>query len=66
MLLFEGKSYSLYYAHGSLQIDRTFKIDLRKSEYSSEERREIFEQVNKLVANSPSIGNIFGAIVNQG
>jgi hypothetical protein len=66
MLMFDGKSYSLYYAHGGLQIDRTFKMDLRKKGYSSDERREIFEQVNILVAESPSIGNIFGAIVNQG
>ena len=64
MLLFDGKTYSLYYAHGGLQIDRSFKSDLRKKGYSSDERCEIFEQVNKLVAKSPSIGNIFGAIVN--
>lgn len=62
MLLLDGKTYSLYYAHGDLQIDRSFKSDLRKKGYSSDERREIFEQVKKLVANSPSIGNIFGAI----
>jgi len=24
-LLFDGKTYGLYYAHGSLQIDRTFR-----------------------------------------
>ena len=60
-LLFDGKTYGLYYAHGSLQIDRTFKVDLRKKGYSSDERREIFEQVKKLVAESPSAGNIFGA-----
>ena len=60
-LLFDGEAYGLYYAHGSLQIDRTFKVDLRKKGYSSDERREIFEQVNKLVAESPSAGNIFGA-----
>lgn len=65
MLLFDGKTYSLYYAHGSLQIDRSFKTDLRKKGYSSDERREIFDQVNQLVAKSPSIGNIFGAIVNR-
>lgn len=66
MLLFDGKTYSLYYAHGGLQIDRSFKTDLRKKGYSSDERREIFDQVDKLVAKSPSIGNIFGAIVNRG
>jgi hypothetical protein len=60
-LLFGGEAYGLYYAHGSLQIDRTFKVDLRKKGYSSDERREIFEQVNKLVAESSSAGNIFGA-----
>ncbi len=66
MLLFDGKTYSLHYAHGALQIDRSFKTDLRKKGYSSDERREIFDQVNQLVAKSPSIGNIFGAIVNRG
>lgn len=60
-LLFDGKTYGLYYAHGSLQIDRTFKVDLRTKGYGSDERREIFEQVNKLVAESSSAGNIFGA-----
>ena len=61
-LLFDGKTYGLYYAHGSLQIDRTFKVYLRNKGCSSEERREIFEQVKKLVAESPSAGNIFGAL----
>lgn len=60
-LLFDGKTYSLYYAHGNLQIDRTFKVDLRTKGYGSEERREIIEQAKKLVAGSPSAGNIFGA-----
>jgi len=60
-LLFGGEAYGLYYAHGGLQIDRTFKVDLRKKGYSSDERREIIEQVNKLVADSHSAGNIFGA-----
>lgn len=60
-LLFDGKTYSLYYAHGNLQIDRTFKLDLRTKGYGSEERREIIEQAKKLVAGSPSAGNIFGA-----
>lgn len=60
-LLFDGKTYGLYYAHGNLQIDRTFKIDLREHGYSSDEKREIFEQVKKLVAESPFSVNIFGA-----
>lgn len=60
-LLFDGKTYSLYYAHGDLQIDRTFKMYLREKGYSADERREIFEQVKRLVAESPFVGNIFGA-----
>ena len=60
-LLFDGETYGLYYAHGSLQIDRTFKVALRKKGYDSEERREIFEQAKNLVAGSSSAGNIFGA-----
>ena len=60
-LLFDGETYSLYYAHGDLQIDHTFKANLRKKGYSPDERREIFEQVKKLVVESPSVGKIFGA-----
>lgn len=61
-LLFDGGVYSLYYAHGGLQIDRSFKADLKSKGYKSEARREIFEQIKRIAAESSSASrNIYGS-----
>lgn len=60
-LLFDGGVYSLYYAHGGLQIDRSFKADLRSKGYKSEARREILEQIKRIAAESSLASrNIYG------
>lgn len=61
-LLFDGGIYNLYYAHGGLQIDRSFKADLKSKGYKSEARKELFEQIKKLVDESSlASGNIYGS-----
>ncbi|MFA6120840.1 MAG: hypothetical protein WC706_05725 [Sideroxydans sp.] len=61
-VLFDGGVYSLYYAHGGLQIDRAFKADLKSKGYKSEARREIFEQIKRIAAESSSASrNIYGS-----
>lgn len=61
-LLFDGGVYSLYYAHGGLQIDRSFKADLKSKGYKSEARREIVEQIKRIAAESSLASrNIYGS-----
>lgn len=60
-LLFNGKTYDLFFAHGGLQIDSRLKADLRSQKYTTDERLEVFEVIKKLVAESPCSGNIIGA-----
>ena len=61
MLLFDGQSYSLFYANGNFRVERAFTIYLQKKGYCSSTRHNIHEQVKKLVAGSPTSCNIFGA-----
>lgn len=61
-LLFDGGVYNLYYAHGGLQIDCSFKADLKSKGYKSEARREIFEQIKRIAAESSLASrNIYGS-----
>lgn len=59
-LLFDGQAYSLFYAHGNLQVERSFATQLRKSGYSSSVRQEIHKRVKSLVAASSLSCNILG------
>ncbi|MDD5056577.1 MAG: hypothetical protein PHQ60_02290 [Sideroxydans sp.] len=61
MLLFDGQAYSLFYAHGNLQVERAFTMHLQKKGYCSSTRQKIHGQVKKLVAGSPLSCNILGA-----
>jgi hypothetical protein len=61
MLLFDGRSYNLFYAHGNFQVERAFTVYLQKKGYCSSTRHKIHVQVKMLVADSPMSCNIFGA-----
>ena len=61
MLIFDGQSYSLFYANGNFRVERAFTIYLQKKGYCSSTRHKIHEQVKKLVAGSPTSCNIIGA-----
>ncbi len=59
-LIFDGQAYSLFFAHGDLQIERTFASCLRKKGFSAPTRQEIHRRVKALVAASPLSFNILG------
>lgn len=60
MVVFDGQQYSLYFAHGGLQIERAFKEALKAKKLSREQRQQIRETISKLVLKAA------GPIIGQG
>ena len=61
MLIFDGQTFSLFYANNNFRVERAFTIYLKKKGYCSSTRHNLHEQVKKLAAGSPTSCNIFGA-----